>query len=86
MSYFQGFLIVIATFASLVWQAVKSIFTGANVEPKPIHREVDCSGCNGTGTVTYGPDHEFVKLGLAEPGTYPCSYCGGSGKLVEEIR
>jgi hypothetical protein len=50
------------------------------------HEEIDCSGCNGTGKVTYGPEHEFVLQGWAEPGTYTCPYCGGSGKLVREIR
>lgn len=64
----------------------KDIGHGASIFVYSCNREVDCSGCKGTGKVTYGPDHEMVKLGFAEPGTYPCSYCGGSGKLIEEIR
>lgn len=54
------------------------------LETHPGDKVVDCEGCNGTGKVTYGPDHPLVKQFGCEPGTYTCPYCGGSGKLIEE--
>lgn len=55
-------------------------------EPDIIHRETDCSGCNGKGKVYYGPDHPVIQISGDKPGEYTCPYCGGSGKVAVEIR
>lgn len=47
---------------------------------------IACSECGGDGKVTYGPDHQFVELGLCKPGEYGCPMCGGEGELYLERR
>lgn len=56
-------------------------------ESEPPHSNwilVVCDECGGDGIVTYGPDHDFVKIGVAKPGDYGCSMCGGEGELYLE--
>lgn len=65
--------------------------TSTQVSPdKPIiknaWKEVDCSECDGSGSVTYDLDHWIVVNDLGEAGTYTCPICGGGGKLFEEMR
>jgi hypothetical protein len=50
---------------------------------KVIRTREDCQECMGKGKVTYGKDHDIVKLGFDE-GTYACPMCGGSGKMISE--
>ena len=50
---------------------------------------VDCSNCNGKGTVYYGPDDPVVKLNPKfEGGPFTCPICGGEGtlELQEKIK
>ena len=44
---------------------------------------VDCSECNGVGTVTYDANHWIVTNGFGEPGTFQCPICNGDKKLYE---
>lgn len=48
---------------------------------------VDCSECDGTGKVFYGPDHIFVaELGY-ESKEYDCPICnGGRNEIWQETR
>lgn len=87
MKWFRAVGIVFMLVGSLIKEGFQRIIGSKPDKPgEPTQAEVDCSGCKGTGKVTYGPDHYLVKEFNQPPGTYSCPYCDGIGKIIEEIR